>query len=128
MSLHVVTRDKLIPLLEDLNEPGSLRNLAAQKVVETAQECSKSPFGNGSTMEEEILLPPFVRLGIGVRIVEIAEGLEPRITTWDCFNYEIGLGIAYGDIPEIALRSESIWWDQIIPAYVTFGYSATTQG
>lgn len=126
MRLQVVTRGKLIPVLDELENPFSARNHAAQVVVETARKCVKSPFNHGLTMEEEVLLPPFVRLGIGVRIVEVVEMLEPRVVSRGCFNHEVSLAIDSGRIPREALRPEGIWWEQIIPGYVTFGYEATT--
>jgi len=130
MGLAIVTQANLIPLLEELSDPNADRCRATGLVIDEAFKCRNSPFVNGPTIEEDVLLSPCVRLGIATRIIEIAAGAEPRDIARVGFDWEIGVATNWwrisGDIPEEALRTESVFWEQIIPGYVAFGYSHTT--
>lgn len=125
MSLEVITLEKLVPLLEEISDPNSFRGRATEFVIEAGRQLRQSPFVNGFTLEEDALYPPSVRLGVAVRIIELAEGIAERYISGTVFNREIGMAINCGHMPQEALRPESIFWEQIIPGYVELGYSAT---
>lgn len=126
MSLQVVTSEKLVPLLREISDPASLRGQATQVVIAAGWWLRNSPFVNGFTAEEDVLYPPCVRLGVAVRIVEIAETIPERDITTIGFGREVKIAIVAGHIPTEALRPEPIFWEQIIPSYVSLGYFATT--
>jgi hypothetical protein len=126
MRSRLVDADKLIPLLDELSDPNSARNHATEAVIDAGRNLRRSPFFNGPTIVEDILFPPCVRLGVAVRIIEIANGIGERDVRVVGFSEEIGTAVLNGYFPDEALRPEAIYWEQIMPSYVSLGYFATT--
>ncbi len=122
----MITSDRLVPVLADINDISSPRNHATEKVIEVGRSLRLSPFTNGPTVEEDILFPPCVRLGVAVRVVEIARKLAERDIAEVGFDQELVIAMNAGYIPMEALRPEAVFWEQIIPSYVSLGYFATT--
>jgi hypothetical protein len=126
MNSRAVTIERLVPILDELVDPASPRNHATENLIEVGRSLVRSPFVGGITDEERILLPCCVRLGVAVRIIEIGQGLPERGLRSVGFNQELKAAIEAGYIPIGALRPEVIFWKNIIPDYILFGYKGTT--
>lgn len=122
MSLRQIKPANLIPILEELEDPRSTRCKTVQDIIDYGLLVARSPFGDELTIEEEVLIPPCVRLGVAVKILELSNSVEGRVIRFDSFEYEIGVGVIFDHIPFDAIRPEAIFWEQLMPSYVAFGY------
>lgn len=131
MTLTEVEASRIRELLDELEDPSSVRHQAVATVIEVAIEggALPSPFFGGRTLHEEMVIPLCIRLGVAVRTSEIEEGRDPRIEP-SGFKEELGLAFKHWEDAGVAslgsLPTEAIWYEQVLPSAVWFGYDATT--
>ncbi len=136
MSLKPEVQERLIDLLDELEDPNCGRYEAIAHVLEHITALYKSPFygcGGEPLVLELALLPLCVRLGVAVKIVELEQDLETPVGKEgfgkEGFDEELSLAVEHWEnietLPKDAL-SEGIWWLKIMPAMVDAGYNLTT--
>ncbi len=126
-----VDPQELIAMLDELEDPGSPRHQAAAVVIEAAMDGGllPSPFYKGRSMFESFFAPLCIRLGIATRVCEVAYELDPRLPSYG-FDQETKVAFEHWDrrgiLAGVDLPAERIWYEQVIPRAVLFGYDATT--
>jgi hypothetical protein len=135
MSLNLETQQRLVDLLDELEDPNCERYRTLAFVIDNLVERYKSPFYDGGgcnypNVQELVLLHLCVRLGAAIKIMEIEKGAEVGLEEREAsegFDEELSLAANHweggGILPKDALN-EGIWWTEIMPRMTAAGYIA----